>query len=206
LFYSLSPLYYLSKVKVSVYNKWALRGVFMIGLLAAVCAIAKCTELPALGKTTDPTCKCNRLLALNRQTDTHHLHRRRHPPNHLGPRRAERRPRSSRHPASKIPVRKRPPQCLRSPLPIPQHHRLRHAHERHTPLADPRPRSAAMPRMSAASTTPDTTEGARTVAVRRLGTFTTVSLPISNGRRGVLTAVGLGKVSAVRLRRQCLIR
>lgn len=57
LFYSLSPLYYLSNVKVSVYNKWALRGVFMIGLLATVCAIAKCTELPRLGKTTNPTCK-----------------------------------------------------------------------------------------------------------------------------------------------------
>jgi hypothetical protein len=57
LFYSLSPLYYLSNVKVSVYNKWALRGVFMIGLLATVCAIAKCTELPRLGSTTNPTCK-----------------------------------------------------------------------------------------------------------------------------------------------------
>ncbi|GAB7332821.1 hypothetical protein MBLNU13_g04544t3 [Cladosporium sp. NU13] len=55
LFYSLSPLYYLSNVKVSVYNKWALRGVFMIGLLATVCAIAKCTELPRLGSTTNPT-------------------------------------------------------------------------------------------------------------------------------------------------------
>jgi hypothetical protein len=59
LFYSLSPLYYLSKVKVSVYNKWALRGVFLIGLLATVCAVAKCTELPKLGKTTNPTCKCD---------------------------------------------------------------------------------------------------------------------------------------------------
>lgn len=57
LFYSLSPLYYLSNVKVSVYNKWALRGVFMIGLSATVCAIAKCTELPRLGTTTNPTCK-----------------------------------------------------------------------------------------------------------------------------------------------------
>jgi hypothetical protein len=57
LFYSLSPLYYLSNVKVSVYNKWALRGVFMIGLLATVCAVAKCTELPRLGSTTNPTCK-----------------------------------------------------------------------------------------------------------------------------------------------------
>jgi hypothetical protein len=59
LFYSLSPLYYLSKVKVSVYNKWALRGVFLMGLLATVCAVAKCTELPKLGKTTNPTCKCD---------------------------------------------------------------------------------------------------------------------------------------------------
>lgn len=59
LFYSLSPLYYLSKVKVSVYNKWALRGVFTMGLLATVCAAAKCAELPQLGSTTDPTCKCN---------------------------------------------------------------------------------------------------------------------------------------------------
>jgi hypothetical protein len=32
----------------------------MIGLLATVCAIAKCTELPALGKTTNPTCKYER--------------------------------------------------------------------------------------------------------------------------------------------------
>jgi hypothetical protein len=62
LFYSLSPLYYLSKVKVSVYNKWALRSVFMIGLLATVCALAKCTELPKLGSSTNPTCKCIRLL------------------------------------------------------------------------------------------------------------------------------------------------
>ena len=58
LFYSLSPLYYLAKVKVSVYNKWALRGVFMMGLLATICAIAKCTELPRLGLSTNPTCKC----------------------------------------------------------------------------------------------------------------------------------------------------
>jgi hypothetical protein len=57
LFYSLSPLYYLSKVKVSVYNKWALRGVFLMGLLATVCAVAKCTELPKIRTTTDPTCK-----------------------------------------------------------------------------------------------------------------------------------------------------
>jgi hypothetical protein len=57
LFYSLSPLYYLSKVKVSVYNKRALRSVFMIGLLATVCALAKCTELPKLGSSTNPTCK-----------------------------------------------------------------------------------------------------------------------------------------------------
>ena len=66
LFYSLSPLYYLSKVKVSVYNKWALRGVFMVGLLATVCAVAKCTELPRLGKTTNPTCKYIQLPALIR--------------------------------------------------------------------------------------------------------------------------------------------
>lgn len=55
-FYSFGPLYYLSKVKVSVYNKWALRGVFMLGMLATVCSIAKCTELPKLKSTSDPTC------------------------------------------------------------------------------------------------------------------------------------------------------
>jgi len=60
LFYTLSPLYYLSKVKVSVYNRWALRGVFLVGLLATVCAIAKCTELPRLRNATDPTCKYRR--------------------------------------------------------------------------------------------------------------------------------------------------
>lgn len=33
LLFSLGPLYYLSRVKVSRYNRWALRGVFLIGLL-----------------------------------------------------------------------------------------------------------------------------------------------------------------------------
>lgn len=33
LLFTLGPLYYLRKVKVSRYNKWALRGVFCIGLL-----------------------------------------------------------------------------------------------------------------------------------------------------------------------------
>jgi hypothetical protein len=72
LFYSLSPLYYLSKVKVSVYNRWALRGVFMIGLLATVCAVAKCTELPALGKTTNPTCKYMRSERCKQQAPPSH--------------------------------------------------------------------------------------------------------------------------------------
>jgi hypothetical protein len=33
LLFTLGPLYYLRKVKVSRYNQWALRGVFCIGLL-----------------------------------------------------------------------------------------------------------------------------------------------------------------------------
>lgn len=41
---------------MSVYNRWALRGVFLIGLLATICAIAKCFELPKLRLTRDPTC------------------------------------------------------------------------------------------------------------------------------------------------------
>ncbi|KIX05366.1 uncharacterized protein Z518_06238 [Rhinocladiella mackenziei CBS 650.93] len=55
LLFTLGPLFYLSRVKVSKYNKWALRGVFLIGLLATACAIAKATELPAIQKTQDPT-------------------------------------------------------------------------------------------------------------------------------------------------------
>lgn len=73
LFYSLSPLYYLSKVKVSVYNRWALRGVFLIGLLATVCATAKCTELPKLKSTTNPTCKCSWRPGVD-STDEYSLH------------------------------------------------------------------------------------------------------------------------------------
>ncbi|PGH00983.1 hypothetical protein AJ79_08047 [Helicocarpus griseus UAMH5409] len=53
--FSIGPLVYLSRVKVSRYNKWALRGVFLIGLTATACAIAKATELPVLTKSTDPT-------------------------------------------------------------------------------------------------------------------------------------------------------
>ncbi|RMZ86506.1 hypothetical protein DV736_g6268, partial [Chaetothyriales sp. CBS 134916] len=56
LLFTLGPLYYVSTVKVSMYNKWALRGVFLIGLLATVCAIAKATQLPQITKkNTDPT-------------------------------------------------------------------------------------------------------------------------------------------------------
>ncbi|EHY58977.1 hypothetical protein HRR83_001759 [Exophiala dermatitidis] len=55
LLFTLGPLFYLSKVKVSKYNKWALRSVFLIGLLATACAIAKATELPKNEKTKDPT-------------------------------------------------------------------------------------------------------------------------------------------------------
>jgi hypothetical protein len=149
LFYSLSPLYYLSKVKVSVYNRWALRGVFMIGLLATVCAIAKCTELPALGKTTNPTCKYERseLRACEHRNSSvassptrqpkpatspstiltilPYPHRRRNPPHNLGPRRAQRRPSRRRHPAPQIPLRKHPAQRLRSPLTAPPKHQRR---------------------------------------------------------------------------------
>ncbi|PGH06725.1 hypothetical protein GX51_02166 [Blastomyces parvus] len=53
--FSIGPLVYLSKVRVSRYNKWALRGVFIIGLTASACAIAKATELPAILNTKDPT-------------------------------------------------------------------------------------------------------------------------------------------------------
>ncbi|KIW58019.1 hypothetical protein PV05_02571 [Exophiala xenobiotica] len=53
--FTFGPLFYLSKVKVSQYNKWALRGVFLIGLLATACAIAKATELPKNETSTDPT-------------------------------------------------------------------------------------------------------------------------------------------------------
>ncbi|KAH8195335.1 hypothetical protein TruAng_010503 [Truncatella angustata] len=55
LFFTIGPLIYLSKIKVSVYNKWALRGVFVLGLSASACAIAKCWELPKLATTQDPT-------------------------------------------------------------------------------------------------------------------------------------------------------
>ncbi|EER37454.1 conserved hypothetical protein [Histoplasma capsulatum var. duboisii H88] len=53
--FSIGPLVYLSQVRVSRYNKWALRGVFVIGLAASACAIAKATELPAILNTKDPT-------------------------------------------------------------------------------------------------------------------------------------------------------
>ncbi|PGH33029.1 hypothetical protein GX50_04175 [[Emmonsia] crescens] len=53
--FSVVPLVYLAKVRVSRYNQWALRGVFLIGLTASACAIAKATELPALLNTKDPT-------------------------------------------------------------------------------------------------------------------------------------------------------
>ncbi|KAH7044056.1 hypothetical protein B0J12DRAFT_189929 [Macrophomina phaseolina] len=45
----------LTKLKLSTYNKWALRGVFLIGLVATISAIVKLTKLPALMKTQDPT-------------------------------------------------------------------------------------------------------------------------------------------------------
>lgn len=56
IFFSLSPLYYLRNVKVSAYNKWALRVLFLVGLSATACSIAKLQELPKLANTTDPTC------------------------------------------------------------------------------------------------------------------------------------------------------
>ncbi|KAE9984861.1 hypothetical protein BLS_000944 [Venturia inaequalis] len=55
IFFSLSPLYYLRNVRVSVYNKWALRVLFCIGLSASACSIAKLPELGKLANTTDPT-------------------------------------------------------------------------------------------------------------------------------------------------------
>ncbi|KAK6063635.1 hypothetical protein SCUP515_12269 [Seiridium cupressi] len=55
LFFTIGPLIYLSKIKVSKYNRWALRGVFLLGLSASACAIAKCWELPKLATTSDPT-------------------------------------------------------------------------------------------------------------------------------------------------------
>lgn len=55
LIFTFGPIVYLSKVKVSKHNKWALRGVFLIGLTATACAIAKATELPIIGNSTDPT-------------------------------------------------------------------------------------------------------------------------------------------------------
>ncbi|KAL1614876.1 hypothetical protein SLS54_009430 [Diplodia seriata] len=45
----------LTKLKLSLYNKWALRGVFLIGLVATISGIVKVTNLPALMKTQDPT-------------------------------------------------------------------------------------------------------------------------------------------------------
>ena len=53
--YSSSPLVYLSTVQLSRHNQWGLRIVFMFGLLATLCSIAKLTALPSLQKTTDPT-------------------------------------------------------------------------------------------------------------------------------------------------------
>ncbi|TID17929.1 hypothetical protein E2P81_ATG10900 [Venturia nashicola] len=55
IFFSLSPLYYLRNVKVSVYNKWALRVLFCIGLSASACSVAKLPELHKLANTTNPT-------------------------------------------------------------------------------------------------------------------------------------------------------
>lgn len=58
IFFSLGPLIYIRKmhINLSKHNRWALRGVFLLGLSATICAIAKCWELPKLATTTDPTC------------------------------------------------------------------------------------------------------------------------------------------------------
>ncbi|EXJ76306.1 uncharacterized protein A1O5_00814 [Cladophialophora psammophila CBS 110553] len=53
--FTFGPLFYLAKVKVSHYNRWALRGIFLIGLLATACAIAKATQLPKNQNSKDPT-------------------------------------------------------------------------------------------------------------------------------------------------------
>ncbi|OJD32282.1 phosphatidylserine decarboxylase [Diplodia corticola] len=45
----------LTKLKLSMYNRWALRGVFLIGLVATISGIVKITKLPDLMKTTNPT-------------------------------------------------------------------------------------------------------------------------------------------------------
>lgn len=55
LIFTFGPLVYLSKVKVSKHNRWALRGIFLVGLIATACATAKATELPAISKSVDPT-------------------------------------------------------------------------------------------------------------------------------------------------------
>jgi len=55
LIFTFGPLVYLSKVKVSKHNRWALRGIFLVGLIATACASAKATELPAIRKSVDPT-------------------------------------------------------------------------------------------------------------------------------------------------------
>lgn len=55
LMFTFGPLVHLRNVKVSRYNKWALRAVFLVDLIASACAIAKCTELPKLSSTQDPT-------------------------------------------------------------------------------------------------------------------------------------------------------
>ncbi|QDS77605.1 hypothetical protein FKW77_002002 [Venturia effusa] len=55
LFYSLSPLYYLRNVQVSRHNRYALRILFLVGLSATACSIAKLPELQQLANTVDPT-------------------------------------------------------------------------------------------------------------------------------------------------------
>ncbi|KAJ5970204.1 uncharacterized protein N7479_000122 [Penicillium vulpinum] len=55
LVFTIGPLVYLSKIKVSRYHRWALRGVFCLGLLATGCGIVKTVELRQLLLGGDPT-------------------------------------------------------------------------------------------------------------------------------------------------------
>lgn len=55
LVFTFGPIVYLSKVKVTKHNKWALRCVFLIGLTATACATTKATQLSVIKKSVDPT-------------------------------------------------------------------------------------------------------------------------------------------------------
>ncbi|OJJ42446.1 hypothetical protein ASPZODRAFT_137257 [Penicilliopsis zonata CBS 506.65] len=55
LIFTVGPLVYISHVRVSKYNRWALRAVFCFGLLATVCGIVKTIELHQLLLGSDPT-------------------------------------------------------------------------------------------------------------------------------------------------------